>query len=291
MTEVGCIHFHIFVPLPLLHLEQGLTRLGKVAQDRRVSIVGEGNDGREAPSGERRKSGVGDSTGNTTRSSPARKSRAVGKTREDDDEETEPFRYTSPGRNLVVVRLSPGDSVGAPSARSSFQTAQGSPASVAPTGKSSGPGTPQDPYDEEEESVGEGATLRQLCSPTVGSASGSGEERREGTSEDRASPAVSNGGTPGSERAGGDGVGETKERVSEREEERESKESSDDEKGVAESSSEAEESESEATEESSSNSEGEGSSGSSSAASSPRAVERQPIRLNKAIYCRKEFDR
>ena len=80
------------------------------------------------------------------------------------------------------MRLSPGDSVGAPSVRSSFQTAQGSPASVPPAGKSLGPCTPRDLYDEEEENVGERATLRQLCSPTVESVRGGSGDGREGSS-------------------------------------------------------------------------------------------------------------
>ena len=61
-------------------MEKGLTRLGKVAQDKRVSVAEESDEGRETPGGERKKEGGDDSAGSTKRSSPMRESRAVEKT-------------------------------------------------------------------------------------------------------------------------------------------------------------------------------------------------------------------
>ena len=269
-------------------IERGVTRMGKVAQDRQVSVVGIGAKERETPSGAKDKADSSPSKGCTEPSSPVRKSRAVERATGSDDEEEGDFRYASPGRNLVVVRLSPGSGVSPPSVRSSFQTAQGSPGSAALATGVSAPSTPRDLYDEEEESVGEGTTLRQLCSPAAGEIRGEGGRKSAETSSGKPRPVVTSGGSPGSRR---EEVDRRKEVVGGEGEQREARERGVESSGkrrVEEDSDGEEESESEASEESAS---GVSTPRSSSAGTSPRAPERPVVRLDKAIYCKKEFER
>ena len=269
-------------------IEKGVTRMGKVAQDRKVSVAGIGEKERETPGGGKDKADSLPSKGGTEPSSPVRKSRAVERATGSDDEEEGDFRYAPPGRNLVVVRLSSGSSIAPPSVRSSFQTAQGSPGSAALATEVSAPSTPRDLYDEEEENVGEKATLRQLCSPAAGKISGGGGRKSAGTSSGKPSPVVTSGGSPGSRREEED---KGKEVVGEEGERKEARGRGVDPGGkerAEEGSDEEEESESEASEESAS---GDSTLRSSSAATSLRAPVRPVVRLDKAIYCKKEFER
>ena len=286
-------------------IERSLTRLGKVAQDWHVSKIGQADEvGETGVDSRGRSSGLalGDST---KRSSPVRKSRAVEKEGQSDDKEGSVFRYASPGRNLTVVRVSPVGSGAPPSKRSSFQMVQGLPGSIEPARRSSSSSPPRDLYDEEEESVGERATLRQLYSLAVRGVDGNEGARGEKVVTERVSPSDSVGEAQETRLSVGDKGGGTPETVGARrgkegeegglEGEKEEKKSSGGNKESGGEESESEESESEESEseesEESSSSEDEGSSESSSAVTSPRLVEKRFVCLNKAVFCKKEFDR
>ena len=271
-------------------MERGLTRLGKVAQDRRVYVVGAGERESETVGNGKERSSGPDYGGSPKQSSPVRKSRAVERAERDDEKDKECSHYASPWRNLAMVELSPGSNLAAASMRLSFQTAQGSPSSAASVARGTGPSTPRDLYDEEEESVGEGATLRQLCSPEGRRRSGEGAGETAVIPSGSSSSSVSVDRRPESGRVveGQDeeaaekvlerGGGDRSEGSSENEEERREGEKSD------------EGEESDTTSESSS-SEEESSSGTSSAMSSPKARREKVVRLSRAIYCKKEIDR
>ena len=273
-------------------MERGVTRLGKMAQDRRESIIGDGDRQQETAGGSTEKSSGPDSTESRKRSSPVRKSRAVERGGTEDEDDRGISRCASPGRNLVVVQASPGSNVAARSVRSSFQTAQGSPASVTSAARGASPSTPRDLYDEEEEeSVEDRATLRQLRPLGERSREGVRDETCEVGSSENLSPGASSGGSPGSRGKGNDEEGGAGGGVSSRGCERKDGRSSEEEveegnKGDK----DGEGGDSEISEESSSSEEDSSASGSSSSPS-PKTRKSAVVRLSRAIYCKKEIGR
>ena len=273
-------------------MERGVTRLGKMAQDRRESIIGAGERQKEMTESSKEKSSGPDSAESTKRSSPVRKSRAVERGETEGEEDGGVFRCASPSRNLVVMQASPGSKVAAQSVRSSFQTAQGSPASVMSVARGASPSTPRDLYDEEEEeSVEDRATLRQLRPLVEGSREKTREETCEVASSGNPSPGASSSGSPESKDRGNDEEVAAGGDVSNRGCERKDGGSSGDEEGARNKGDKDDEGEANETSEESSSSEEDSSASGSSSSPSPKARKSAVVRLSQAIYCKKEIGR
>ena len=316
-------------------IERGVTRLGKVAQDNRVSVVSGGVGERETSGRAGDREDTIGSGGNREPLSPVRKSRAVEKAGGSEKEKGSTFQYASPGRNLVVTRNFPEDNASVPSARSSFQTAQGSPGSVGPHREDCGPQRSARPVrrkggeregpdnlaaavfarfggnswrrrtrecgDDVNEGEPEGVGGR---TEEWGGALGEteplvdrrrGEERRNDARETESRAVRGEEPRLAAGRKEEKKAEEEEKQRGEEEEKRKTEEEAKKNAEAGESDDEREGSDSDEWEEnsgsSSSSEEESSSSGSSSALTSPRVPERQVVRLTKAIFCKKEFDR